>query len=190
MRPLPTFETERLIVRQIEEGDAEGLYSAYGDPAAMRFWNFPAQQSVGDSLASIKWVRRRGTVQHGMWAIVQRRGGSFAGMINYHSREMRDRRLELGWIVVPAHWRQGMMTEAARPVIEFCFKRLKTHRIEALIEAENIASRALAARLGFVEEGLLRNRSYLQGEFRSVLMYALLQADWQRLTMASEQGHA
>jgi ribosomal-protein-alanine N-acetyltransferase len=175
---LPTFETERLTVRQIEEGDAEGFHAAYGDPEAMRFWNFPAQRSIAETVASIKWARRGGNARHGVWAIIQRDGG-FVGMINYHGREARNRHLELGWIVVRAYWGQGIMTEAARPVLEYCFTRLRTHRIEALIEPENIASRALAARLGFTQEGgLLRDRMYRADEFRSVLMYALLEPEW------------
>jgi [ribosomal protein S5]-alanine N-acetyltransferase len=188
--PLPTFETERLIVRRIEEGDAEGFHAAYGDPEAMRFWNFPAQRSIAETVASIKWARRGGNIRHGVWAIIQRCGG-FVGMINYHGRETRNRHLELGWIVVRAYWRQGIMTEAAQPVLEYCFTRLKTHRIEALIEPENIASRALAARLGFIREGgLLRDRLCVEGAFRSVLMYSLLYPDWLRLTTAGGSGHA
>jgi [ribosomal protein S5]-alanine N-acetyltransferase len=185
--PLPTFATQRLIVRQIQASDAEGLHHAYGDPEAMRFWDFPATRSVADTAALIKGAVGP-KITSGVWAIL-RRSGEFVGMINYHHREAHNRRLELGWIIVPAHWRQGLMTEAARPVLEFCFKGLQTHRIEALIEPENIASRALAARLGFVEEGLLRERLCVEGKFRSVLMYGLLQPDWTRLT-AGGQVHA
>ena len=75
------------------------------------------------------------------------------------------------------------MTEAARPVLQDCFTRLETHRIEAIIEPENTASRALATKLGFVQEtGLLRDRMRRAGEFRSVLMYALLEPDWSKTT--------
>jgi [ribosomal protein S5]-alanine N-acetyltransferase len=188
--PLPAFDTERLVVRQIQASDAEGLHQAYGDPEAMRFWDFAATRSVADTAALIKGAVRP-KITYGVWAIVQRGdGGSFVGMINYHHREVRNRRLELGWIVVPAYWRQGMMTEAARPVLDFCFKKLNTHRVEALIEPENVASRALAARLGFQQEGgLLRDRMCVEGKYRSLLMYGLLQADWARLG-GGGRGHA
>ncbi len=180
--PLPVFETERLIMRQIEEGDAEGMHAAYGDPEAMRFWDFPATRSVSETAALVKSARSGSVIRHGVWAILER-AGKFVGMINYHHREAHNRRLELGWIVVPAYWRQGIMSEAARPVLEFCFNGLNTHRVEALIEPENVASRALAARLGFVQESnLLRDRMCVDGTFRSVLMYGLLRPDWARLT--------
>jgi RimJ/RimL family protein N-acetyltransferase len=181
--PLPTFETERLVLRQIEEGDAWGLHQAYGCPEAMRFWDFAATRSVADTAAAIKGALRP-SVRHGVWAILQR-GTGFVGMINYHHREAHNRRLELGWIVIPTCWRQGMMTEAAGPVLDFCFRGLRTHRIEALIEPENTASRSLAARLGFKQESdLLRDRMCVDGQFRGVLMYGLLRPDWEQQAAA------
>jgi|GEM_PF-4645463 len=85
-------------------------------------------------------------------------------MINYHQRQPWNRRLELSWILAPAFWRQGLMTEAARIVLHHCLTELDTHRVEATIEPENTASRALAAKLGFVlESGPLRDRLCADG---------------------------
>jgi ribosomal-protein-alanine N-acetyltransferase len=66
------------------------------------------------------------------------------------------------------------MTEAAPPVIAHCFRHLNAHRTEASIELENLASRRLAAKLRFTEEGTLRDWLCVAGEFRSVVMYSLL----------------
>ena len=175
---LPILEADRLLLRQIVESDAEGLHAAYGDAEAMRFWNFPATRTVAETAALIKGAWAGGLVRHGVWTILKR-AGPIVGMINYHHREAHNRRLELGWIVVPAYWRQGIMTEAAHAVLRHCFNRMNTHRVEALIEPENVASLVLAARLGFVQEsGLLRDRLFVSGAFRSVQMYALLKSDW------------
>jgi len=81
---------------------------------------------------------------------------------------------------VPSRWRQGLMTEAAPPVISHCFTRLNVRRIEARIEPENLSSRRLAAKLGFTEEGTLRDWLCVAGEFRSVVMYSLLRTEWMR----------
>jgi ribosomal-protein-alanine N-acetyltransferase len=70
------------------------------------------------------------------------------------------------------------MAEAAPPVLRHCFTELNAHRIEARIEPENVASRRLAAKLGFAEEGLLRDWLVVDGEFRSIVMYRLLQPEW------------
>jgi RimJ/RimL family protein N-acetyltransferase len=67
-------------------------------------------------------------------------------------RSITEHDAEVGWIVVPSCWRQGLMMEAAPPVISHCFTRLNAHRIAP----ENVSSRRLAAKLRFTEEGLLR----------------------------------
>jgi [ribosomal protein S5]-alanine N-acetyltransferase len=179
--PVAALETERLTLRQIAEADAAGLHAAYGDAQAMRFWDFPATRDVHETAAIIRRSRRTGMLRHAAWAILSRPGDGCIGMINYHHREPWNRRLELGWILAPAYWRRGLMTEAAQAVLRYCFTRLKVHRIEAVIDPDNTASRALAAKLGFAQEGgLLRDRHHVAGEFRSVLMYGLLQPDWVR----------
>ncbi len=175
---LPTLETERLLLRQIVESDAEGLHAAFGDAEAMRFWNYPPTQNIAETEERIRRSANADEASHAAWAIVSRSDG-FAGMINYHHREPWNHRLELGWILAPAFWRRGLMTEAARAALRHCFDAMDTHRIEAMIEPENVASLALVAKLGFVREsGLLRDRGCVSGNFHRVLMYGLLKPDW------------
>jgi|HubBroStandDraft_6_1064221.scaffolds.fasta_scaffold1268173_1 RimJ/RimL family protein N-acetyltransferase len=75
---LPTFETERLILRQIVEDDADGLHRAFGSEEAMRFWNFPASSDVGETASCIRLSLAVDPQWHGVWAIVSRTDG-FAG---------------------------------------------------------------------------------------------------------------
>ncbi|MDE2362078.1 MAG: GNAT family N-acetyltransferase [Hyphomicrobiales bacterium] len=171
--PVATIITERLTLRPIAENDAAGLHAAYGDPLAMRFWDYPATDGLEATAGHIRRWLGHDPHWHGVWAIVTRTG-AFAGMINYHHREDWNRRLELGWILAPAFWRRGVMTEAARGVVDHCFAALDVHRIEATIDPDNVASRRLAERLGFREEGLMRDRACVEGEFRSLLMYGLV----------------
>ena len=128
---LPVFETPRLTLRPITAHDAEGLHEAYGDADAMRHWDLLPSRDVSHTAERIRMSAEADPRGHGMWAIQTHAG----------------RRLALGWIVVPSCWRQGLMTEAATPVISHWFTRLNVHRIEARIEPENLSSRRLAAKL-------------------------------------------
>ena len=65
------------------------------------------------------------------------------------------------------------MTEAMHALLRHCFDGLRTHRVEAEIEPDNVRSKRLAERLGFRREGLLRDRLCVAGEPRSIWMYAL-----------------
>jgi [ribosomal protein S5]-alanine N-acetyltransferase len=176
---LPALETKRLRLRPIVEADAEGLHAAYGDVTAMEFWTRSPTKDVAETAERILESVNADERCHAAWAIMHRRTGSFAGMINYHHREPRNRKLELGWILVPAYWRQGLMAEAAHAVVGHCFVNMATDRIEAFIEPENVASLALAAKLGFSPEGdLLTDQWFANGRFHSVLTYALLAPEW------------
>src|SRR5437879_9539573 len=149
---LPVFETPRLTLRSITAHDAEGLHEAYGDADAMRRWDLRPSRDVSQTAERIRMSAEADPRWHGMWAIQQRR-------------------LALGWIVVPSCWRQGLMTEAARPVISHCFTRLNAHRIEARIEPENVSSRRLAAKLRFTEDGLLRGGLCVRGDVPTLRSY-------------------
>src|SRR5262249_29961726 len=71
------------------------------------------------------------------------------------------------------YWRRGLMSEAVRTLVAYCFKHLDTHRVEATIQPENVASIRLAERMGFRWEGVLRDRYFVDGTYRTVAMYAL-----------------
>jgi len=153
------FETEHLALRSITADDAEGLHEAYGDADAMRHWDHPPSRDVSQTAERIRTSAETNPRWDGMWAI-RTHAGRFVGAINYHAHNEEQRRLALGWIVVPSCWRQGLMTEAARSVISHCFRHLNAHRIEARLEPENLPSRRLAAKLGFTEEGTLRDWTF------------------------------
>lgn len=175
---LPIFETRRLLLRPIEESDAQGLHAAFGDAETMRFWDSLPSIDLAETASRIRQTLAAEQRWHGMWAIMARSGG-LAGMINYHAVDPRNRRLALGWIVVPAFQHQGLMTEAAQIILHHCFAAMDMHRIEALIEPENTASRGLAVKLGFTQESdAMRDRLLVAGQYRPLMMYGLLQTDW------------
>ena len=176
---LPSFETERLILRPLAESDAAALHLCLGDPEAMRFWDSPAEPSVAGTTARLRRSLKASRIRHAVWALVLRNGGEVIGMVNYHRREPAHRKLEIGYILAPSHWGHGLMVEAVGVFLAHCFGKLGTHRIEALIEPSNHASIRVVERLGFTPEiGLMRDRLLVAGEFRSLALFALLAPDW------------
>lgn len=178
--PVPDLLTERLRLRPLELADAPGLHLAYGNAHAMRFWDTPPSQGLGETQARIGRTLSADTRWHAAWAMLGRGRGQFIGMVNYHARQPWNRRLAVGWILVPDCERNGYMQEAMRAVLSHCFDALDTHRVEAEIEPANARSAHLAERLGFRREGLLRDRLSVAGEPRSCWMYSLLRPEWKR----------
>jgi [ribosomal protein S5]-alanine N-acetyltransferase len=176
--PVPEFETPRLRLCRLVLADAPGLHEAYGDAEAMRFWDAPPSRDLAETEQRIRHSVAVDPTWHAAWAVRMHVDGSFVGMVNYHARQPWNRRLVVGWIVAPRWQGLGLAAEAVRPMLAHCFTSLATHRIEAEIEPGNHRSTRLAERLGFVREGLLRERILVGDEFRSLSMYGLLRPQW------------
>ena len=69
------------------------------------------------------------------------------------------------------------MTHAVRALTQWCFSELKRHRVQIRAARDNIASRAIPERLGFMEEGLLRQSAIVAGVRQDMVLYARLRTD-------------
>jgi RimJ/RimL family protein N-acetyltransferase len=79
--------------------------------------------------------------------------------------------------VGPGARRRGFASRALQLAVQWAFDGLGLARIELYIEIDNVASRGVARRCGFVEEGLLRGRLRVGDARRDALLYARLAAD-------------
>ena len=96
---------------------------------------------------------------------------------NANDGHIRNRRASIGYIIDPTRHRQGIATEAVSALLEHCFGDLRLHRLQAFINPDNTASRALIEKLGFRQEGLLRDNLRVNDLWRTDLLYARLATD-------------
>jgi len=87
----------------------------------------------------------------------------------------------LGYQIGVPFARQGYMTEALRLVLDYAFRRLKLHRVEANIQPENRPSIALARRLRFRREGYSPRYLRISGRWRDHIRFAILAEEWRRV---------
>ena len=93
----------------------------------------------------------------------------------------RQGRAEIGYSLRSDRWGRGLAREALQLALAHAFDTLGLRRVEADIDPRNTASCGLAERLGFVREGLLRERWLVAGELQDSAMYGLLARDWRAL---------
>jgi len=72
---------------------------------------------------------------------------------------------------------RGYMTEAAGALIDEGFRTLGLHRIHLFAGVDNVASRRVAEKLGFQQEGLARHGSRAMHGYYDVYLYGLLETD-------------
>lgn len=103
------------------------------------------------------------------------------GSVTLHSFSWRHQRAEVGfWLASGARGR-GLATEAIGNAVDWAFAANDLHRVEmttapGLVHEGKVM--ALAARLGFRREGLLRQRNFERGRRLDVIMLAVLHPDW------------
>jgi len=184
-KPFPELATKRLRLRRFRTSDVEGLHTCFGDPVAMRYWNSPPCKTPAETQRWVRALAKAGSPNKKWfgWAVAEKRSDRCIGMVNFHHREQRNRRLEIGYILSPAHQGKGLMTEVLQTWLDYCLEDLGVHRIEAIIHPDNIASIRLVKRLGFrLEGGPLRDYWRNGDTYMDTMMYSLIAGEeaWKR----------
>jgi len=171
----PTFLTGRLRLRPFRASDLKALHALYSDVDNLRFWGTDPSRDLDKSRRALRWHLGFRPRNYVLWAIEERKNGRVIGMINYHRRDLREKRVDVGWLMAPALQGKGYMTEAGRALLRHLFDDLGVHKVEALIRPENKPSAALARRLGFrLEGGPIRDRWLVGGRWHDVMLYGLI----------------
>jgi ribosomal-protein-alanine N-acetyltransferase len=172
----PVLLTRRLRLRPIETRDASALHAFLSDPETMRFWDVPASRTMADTERMMAWLAKTTSpYDHLAWAIADRPKDRCIGMVNYHHREARNRRLELGYVVARQSQGQGYGAEAVRAVLDYCVGTLGVHRVQAFVHPENRASIRLVEGLGFrCEGGPLADYWRVGDSYRDAMLYAFV----------------
>ena len=100
------------------------------------------------------------------------------GTIGFHKWSRAHLRAEIGYDLSPEHWGKGYMGEAARAATDRGFQKMGLHRIDARVYVENQPSIRLLQRLGFKQEGTLRDYFRLSGTFYDHFVFSLLAGEW------------
>jgi ribosomal-protein-alanine N-acetyltransferase len=134
------LETERLILRPFEPGDAEDLHAVHSDPSTFEYIGSEPAQSLDDTSARIARAAAH-LEEHGfaMSAVVERASGRVIGACGLQLLEDGPE-VELGYRLGRASRGHGYATEAARAWLEYGFETLGLDRIVAVAWPENTAS--------------------------------------------------
>lgn len=106
--------------------------------------------------------------------------GQWIGGIGLSSFGTKDRKTSIGYWLSEDFQGKGIMTDCVRALVNYCFEHLNLNRIVIRCASGNTKSRAIPQRLGFKEEGVLRQSEWLYDHFVDLVMYALLKEDWSR----------
>ena len=169
----PTLETPRLLLREVTPDDAAAVFKIRTDERVMRYLGRPLHTDISESLLLIAAYREGFVQNEGVtWAICLRDQPTLIGTITFWKMDKVNHRAEIGYSLSADYWRQGIMDEAMTAAIEYGFKTLNFHSIEANTAPENEASGGILKKHGFVEEAYFRENYYFNGEFLDSRIYS------------------
>lgn len=171
---------DEVELRLLQREDAEAVFHLIdADRERLRRWLpwVDEDRTPDDTRAFIEKALRQFAEGHGFHAGIWYRG-ELAGVIGLHFIDRNNRRTELGYWLAGRFEGRGIMTRACRAVVDYAFGRLGLHRVEIRCAADNHRSRAIPERLGFTQEGVLRESGYLDGRFVDMVVYGVLASEW------------
>lgn len=177
--PFPVLETERLVIRAFTNDDAEALLSFRSNPEAMRFVPRPLQRNTEEALEMIGMINHNIAANECIgWCVVLKSSGKVIGSVSFHRIEKEHHRAELGYMLHPDYWGKGLVTEAVRAIVDYGFRELNFHSIEAIIDPDNTASASVLNKLHFVKEAHFKENFVHNGRFTDTAIYSLLKSDY------------
>jgi ribosomal-protein-alanine N-acetyltransferase len=176
--PFPNLHSEHLFLRELTVADADEVFEIRSNAETMKYIPRPLAKTRQDALDLIKMVRK-GILDNEFihWAITQKESSKLLGMICLLRMKPEHFRTEIGYILHPDFHRQGIMSEAIKMVIDYAFRELHFHSIEAVIDPDNSASEKVLVKNHFVKEAHLKENEFYNGKFLDTVIYSLLNTE-------------
>jgi RimJ/RimL family protein N-acetyltransferase len=179
--------TNRLVIREFEKKDIPVLIENINDLEVSQYLLLvPYPYRLKDANW---WINKcqeeakkkpRATYD---FAIELKSEKRLVGGIGLNHADYFQNTIEIGFWLGKRYWKQGIMSEAITAMLDFAFDKLKMNRINWYAYADNVASNALAKKMGFVFEGTRRKaaRAKSTGKIHDDNVYGLLKDDWLKI---------
>lgn len=166
------IRTARLVLRRVHpEQDLDGIHAVLSDPRAMAFWSTPPHDNADQTRAWLAAMAETSPDQGDDYIIEYQ--GRAVGKVGFY------RFPDIGYIIDPALWGQGLVHEALVPVVTRAFERAALERITADVDPRNTASIRLLEKLGFAETHRAERTWRIAGEWCDSIYFALTPQDWE-----------
>ncbi|WP_343672137.1 GNAT family protein [Chitinophaga sp.] len=176
---VPVLPADGLLLRPISEKDIAALFNLFSSEKVTRFMDIERFINVSEAAQLVAFFREKLLSGEGMrWGIYQQDNDTLIGTCGLHHINKTHYKAEMGYDLLPAFWGKGIMTTALHRLLQYAFEDLALNRIEAVVDPANKLSLRLLERLGFHQEGLLRQAFFQKGHFVDAYMFSLLSSDY------------
>ncbi len=176
------LKTERLRLRPVLKSDLEAMHDLHSIPEVDEYntlgipKDMDQSQSILDPLLKA-WEQEE--IEKYTFVIELLENDAFVGMAALNLRIGKYNSGEIWYKLNPVFWHKGYATEAAKSMLDFGFKHLKLHRIEAGCAIENIGSVKVLEKIGMKREGQKRKTLPLKKGWSDNYEYGILEEEYE-----------
>lgn len=178
-RFFPELETERLKLRNVNDGDTEFILKLFGNEEVCEFlYDEEIYTKKEDAIEFIEWNTNPEDKGHNRWVIEKKGSNEQIGTCGYDLWDRTNNIAEIGYDLWYEFWGCGYMKEALIVAVESGFSNMNLNRINAYVALENKKSLNTLESLGFKNEGIYRDKHLFRGKYYDHYSYSLLKNDW------------
>lgn len=172
--------TDDIQLRVLELKNAKELYRLIDDNRLfLREWLPWVGSTTGVEVIKqfIKSSKKQMSENNGFQAGIYYKG-EIAGCIGLHSIDWSNKKTTIGYWLASDFQGKGIMTQSCKAIVNYVIKDLGLNRVEIRAAELNSKSRAIAQRLGFIQEGICRQVEWLYDHYVDHVIYAMLSEEW------------
>ena len=189
-RGLPVLNGTVVTLRELRTSDAKSLFAMLTPEEVSRFIS-PPPSTVEGFQGFIAWTLRQRTAgTYACFAVTLKGSDTAIGIFQVRETEAGFGTADWGFAIGAAFWGTGAFLDGAALVLEFAFKTLGVHRLEARVAVLNGRGNGALLKTGAVKEAILRKSFLRYGQYLDQVLYAIIKEDWCAWRAITKQVHA
>ena len=185
-KAFPQLETRQLVLRKIKSSDTKDLFHFMSDEDTVKQNLMLPHKKISETEKLIKTLTKQYEKRKEIrWGVTKKGSDTIIGITGFYNMLLKDFQTEVGCLLDKKHWSGGVMTEALAAILTFGFEKMAFNRVTAFILPDNIGAIKMVKKVGFREEGLLKECKFCNDQFFDLGIYSLLKKDYlQRQTVS------
>ncbi|MFA6236408.1 MAG: GNAT family N-acetyltransferase [Bacteriovorax sp.] len=175
------FETQRLILRPLEDKDANAIFAYASNSNVAKNVTWEPHQSLNDTMKFIIFAKSnylKGTAEPLGIILKDDIEQKVIGCVGLMAASPKNRILELAYVLDEKHWGKGILVEASQCLLNYAFNHYALERVQARCKVENTQSARVMEKLGMKYEGTLRSSMLVKNKNWDLKMYSILKSEW------------
>ena len=181
---LPEIDTERLLLRKVTRDDLNDIFEYTSNENVTKYLRWSTHESVEVTRKYIDDVLNEySDGKDSPWMIEYKTQKKVIGAIHIIVYDEKNKRSEIGYVLSEKYWNKGIMTEALKAVISYCFDVLGFNRVQLQCKSENGASEKVIGKSGSQFEGQMREFVYEKARYWDIKIFSVLKNEYDRKTI-------